>query len=243
MSRPVKWFIGVAVILLLGGAALGCASPLILVFQLLFGWIVFLGRVVPQASVPPGSVAVGLASLAIAGLLGHRLARWLWREMRPDAPPWRLRSTAIGVGVVLLMFACGMAATGAAHQVGWLMRDEGPMWVMQHPARRRYICGIELRQIFYAFADYANDHDGKLPDSLEALASVDERVTLRCPSQTGMPYVYYGRGQTWPLDADVPVVAEPLANHEGDGMNVLFGDGSVRWIDDFQVADVIAKRP
>ncbi len=242
MSRGMKWAFG-GIVLLLIGAVLGCAQPLILLFQLLFGWVWFVARVVPRVSVPIQSAAVGLACLVLVVLIGHLMARWLWREMRPAGPPWRVRSTATVVGVVLLMFACGMAATGAAHQVGWLIRDPGPTWVMSHPAKRRYVCGYELRQIGITLSEYAYAHENRLPESLDVLTASVDGLTLQCPSQTGLPYVYYGRGQTWPLGEDVPVVAEPLANHEGDGMNILFGDGSVRFILATEANAVLARRP
>jgi prepilin-type processing-associated H-X9-DG protein len=34
----------------------------------------------------------------------------------------------------------------------------------------------------------------------------------------------------WPCGEAVPIACEPLANHAGDGMNILFGDGHVEFL-------------
>ncbi|MEL7238092.1 MAG: hypothetical protein AAGK78_04455, partial [Planctomycetota bacterium] len=144
-----------AVVLMLLGALIGLGQPLILTAQLLFGWTGFLKRTVPEVRVPPESLVVGVGCLVVVVILGHVTLRWFWRETRPDAEPWRVRSSAMTLGVVLLMFVCGVAATGVAHQVGWLLHDPEPMWDLNRPGLDRLRCGSNMRQIYRALDVYA----------------------------------------------------------------------------------------
>lgn len=51
------------------------------------------------------------------------------------------------------------------------------------------------------------------------------------PRPNHCSYAYRGKGQTLPLPAGQVLAFEPLANHDGDGVNVLFGNGEVRFVD------------
>lgn len=155
---------------------------------------------------------------------------------------WRLRWTAISLGVVLLMFVCGIAATGVAHQAGWLIRSEEPMFESRHSSVR-VRCISQLREIGMSIDDYAEAHEGHFPDSLASLRESEYSESSACPSQPGYDYIYYGRDLTWPAGEDVPILAEPLANHEGEGMNILFGDGSARFVDADEAEAILARRP
>ena len=127
-------------------------------------------------------------------------------------------------------------------------------------------CSSNLRQLGQALTIYANDHEGRLPDSLEEmLASVDvTNDVMICPSSNdeiaprgepseiianirarglrtridepqGQPrhcsYIYLGKGlSTGAITPATVLIVEPLANHDGDGINVLYGDGRVDFI-------------
>lgn len=43
-------------------------------------------------------------------------------------------------------------------------------------------------------------------------------------------YVYHGRGLKVPLPPNRVILCEPISNHKGDGMNVLFADLRVLWV-------------
>lgn len=241
MSRGIKILIVVVV-----GLFVLFVAPLALIGQLLFGWAFFLARVVPVLHIEPGGVVLGMACLVGVAVLGHWVASWLWREAHTAiaAPCWRLRWTAISLGMVLLMFVCGVAATGVVHQTGWLLRAEESMFTRSsRPAVARIKCGSDIRQIGFSLAAYAETHEGRLPDSLAALRETRYVESLTCPSNTGLDYVYYGRGLSWPAGDGVPILAEPLVNHEGEGMNLLFGDGSVEFLKANEAETVLARRP
>ena len=233
----------------IGFLVLALLVPLAVVFQVVFGWVYFAARVIPQTRVQAGGVAVAAVALAGAAAVGHWIAAWLWREMhaRGDRPRWRVRWTLASLGVIVLMFVCGTAATGVAHQIGWLVRSDEPLFTRRRPASLRIYCGSDMRQIGQSLQQYAEENDGRLPRTLELLrewlnlGEADEWAA--CPSEIGLRYVYYGRGQIWPVGDDVPLLAEPLANHGGEGMNVLFGDGNVRFVEAHDARAVLARRP
>jgi hypothetical protein len=90
--------------------------------RLLIGWASFIGKVLPKIEVNWSGMALLVLCLALIAGVGHSFCRWLWRSGgRPD--PWKLRWTCSGIGVIVLMFSAGMAFTGAAHQVGWLITE------------------------------------------------------------------------------------------------------------------------
>jgi hypothetical protein len=110
------------VILILLGC-MGLIAPLDILVNLLFGWAVYLYRVVPQVTVSwPGvfTAVVCLVGLAV-GL--HLFLRWLGSRVGP----WRRRWTAAVLGVVVLMFVAGISAAGVAHQTGWLLTSPEPL--------------------------------------------------------------------------------------------------------------------
>lgn len=115
-------------------------------------------------------------------------------------------------------------------------------------------CAENLHEIGYAMFIYASRHGGKLPDDFATLLQSEglPPVVFVCPNCSQSPpsgpttraviaamkmpgavsYRYLGKGLTIEqADTDVVLAYEPLSNHDGRGMNVLFGDGHVEWIE------------
>jgi prepilin-type processing-associated H-X9-DG protein len=120
-------------------------------------------------------------------------------------------------------------------------------------------CANNLRQIGLACLMYANEHSGQYPDSLSTVLR-DEDITsgvFVCPSSNDTPaqgpttqaivanltagghlsYIYVGKRLTTAASADTVLAYEPLTNHGGDGMEVLYADGHV----EFQIAVTARK--
>jgi hypothetical protein len=91
--------------------------------QLLFGWLYFPFRVLPQITVDWPSAILGLVSMAIfcAGL--HVTIRWFLQQTAPRA--WSFRATLVIAASLILMFAAGTAIVGATHQSLWLAFGKG----------------------------------------------------------------------------------------------------------------------
>lgn len=118
----------------------------------------------------------------------------------------------------------------------------------------RVKCASNLSAIGQAIQMYANGHRGKLPDSFVTLRDSEDLAPaiFVCPGSADVAaagpttqavanamqkpgtvsYVYLAKGMTSDqLNPDLVLAYEPLANHGSRGMNVLFGDGRVEWIE------------
>ncbi len=118
----------------------------------------------------------------------------------------------------------------------------------------RVKCGSNMRQIGQAILLYANENKGVYPPTLDLLISEEELESrvLTCPTSDDDPapgattqqvrqnfrsnpkycsYIYLGAGFTQTsASASHVVVHERMQNHKNAGMNVLYGDGSVTWL-------------
>ena len=273
MSKPAKkrstaekvvWRIALGLFALLVLSLFVDHPTVLIATGLVAGWIMFLVHVPARMEINPAAIATGIGCLIGVLLIGHLLARWLWRETRAaaDGSTWRLRWTLASVALFIVMFVCGIGATGAVHQATWMARSPKPLFY--YPSREtanRVKCGSNMRQLGHALTLYAQAHGGKLPDSLAALLHDDDvpAATHVCPSSNAEPpfgstvaeriarydgqhssYVYHGRGLTLPLPEDRPILCEPLLNHQGDGANILFGDLHVEWTPPDQVANAMS---
>jgi len=232
--------------------------PLILLFYLLIGWIAYLSRVLPAATVNWAGVGSALLSLVGVLLLGQMIGGWLWREMGPmgsqPSRRWKRRWTAAGTAIVVLMFTSGIAAIGVTHQSVWLAKSDRPMFAYQgREIANRVRCAANMKAIGNAIQLYADAHGGRLPDSIEELAASGDlsAYSFVCPASSAdvapakdgpeavrqlrsdeghNSYVYHGRGLTMPLPRGRILLCEPLLDHDNAGMNVLFGDMRIGWL-------------
>lgn len=148
-------------------ACLGCVFPLDFLANLTVGWGFYLWRVVPRIRVDWSVFA--LASVYLALFTGglHALLAWFYAETGEVAPKrrWTPRWTLSIVASVVLMFVAGIAATGVAHQTGWLLNsreallDEG----MSRLAARRAQSVNNLKQIGLAVHYYQEAHHAYPP--------------------------------------------------------------------------------
>jgi prepilin-type processing-associated H-X9-DG protein len=77
----------------------------------------------------------------------------------------------------------------------------------------------------------SNDEKPAATDIAEVVAELTAAETNAPGHKHCMSYVYAGKALTTKTVAETTVVAyEPLENHDGDGTNVLFGDGHVEFI-------------
>jgi predicted Zn finger-like uncharacterized protein/prepilin-type processing-associated H-X9-DG protein len=126
----------------------------------------------------------------------------------------------------------------------------------------RVKCASNMRQIGQALLLYANDNQGQFPPKLADLllaGNITPSVFV-CPDSNDTPspgatpaaqaaalssgghesYVYIPNLST-SASADTIVLYEPLSDHNGAGMNVLFGDGHVEFDTKVQAARMIAE--
>ena len=114
-------------------------------------------------------------------------------------------------------------------------------------------CAANLRQIGSALQTYARSHDDRYPqqpaDALQSDSSISSSLFI-CPEDAKVPasgatsqvadginsgrnssYIYVGAGLKLSDPSDEVVMYEPLSNHQRRGMNVLFVDGTVKFLD------------
>jgi len=116
----------------------------------------------------------------------------------------------------------------------------------------RPMCARNLRMIGTAVWMYANEHGGSFPNDLATVLLMEElgADAFVCPATDNtaaggattravaanltagghLSYLYAGKGLTVKSPGDAVVAYEPLSNH-GAGMNVLYADTHVDWVD------------
>lgn len=126
-------------------------------------------------------------------------------------------------------------------------------------------CVSNMRQIGQAIAMYANEHGDRFPDDVKTILENEDLTpsVFVCPSSNDQPtppgpttqttaaallqpghlsYIYLGKGLTsQTATADTVLLYEPLTNHSGDGMNVLFGDFHVEWLSASEAATILKQ--
>ena len=195
-------------------------------------------------------VAAGIVVAAVAGAALNVVALFL---VRPEQ--WELRRNARdSLWLTLPPVALTVAVALTLPQMG-RPREQA----------QRVKCAANLRQLGQGIQMYVNDNGGVLPPALDDLIL---HVGLHasacvCPSSGDVPaagpttqavatavrtvpkhcsYVYLGGGHTYETATSDHVLAyEHRRNHDDKGMNFLYGDGAVKWLDKPQADHVLAE--
>jgi prepilin-type N-terminal cleavage/methylation domain-containing protein/prepilin-type processing-associated H-X9-DG protein len=104
---------------------------------------------------------------------------------------------------------------------------------------RRTSCMNNIKQISISLHMYATDNMERFPKTLQELVDggyIDNLEIFKCPSSSNSvpdnadsgDYAYKS-GLTESADSDAPIVADKADNHKGQGGNVLFVGGHVKW--------------
>lgn len=127
-------------------------------WHLAFGWISFLKTNVPQIKVS-GSSLISVAVLFTLLILGLQL--FLSRVATTTSlQHWRWRWTLSTLGMVILMFAAGIATVGMVHQVGWMLT--GPDRILKNDFYASIPSRSNLKAMGMAFHQAINS-DEQLP--------------------------------------------------------------------------------
>ena len=182
-------------------------------------------------------VAVVLALTALVSGIGGLLAT---RRRNRGGRRAATLGTVVGGVVVAAMFV--LPTLGRARE----------------PASR-IKCASNMRQIGLALSFYLAGHHGLYPPDLASLmADPDCDLTnqvLVCPSSTDEPaaegappvpgksmsFIYLAAGPASKTSAATVLLYEPMTNHNGEGANFLYGDGTVRFSPRRQARAMIAQ--
>lgn len=128
----------------------------------------------------------------------------------------------------------------------------------------RLACANHLHRVGQSLVFYAVKHDAQYPPTLDLLIFHADTApgTFLCPSTGDRPaagesmeevvrdfradtrhcsYVYVPAPSADAVGGDHVVAYEHLPNHGYAGMNVLYGDGNVRWVDSAQAKRLVAE--
>lgn len=160
----VRFFIALGALFVL--ACLGQAVPVQFAFFLLFGWVFYLYRILPQVRLDGWAAITAVACLVLLTTGLHQFASWLYPplcgsvngELTCNARSWHARWTAWLIGAVLLMFVAGLACVGVTHQVGWLLSTPEKLVFGSGDAARRAQSTNNLKQIGLALNNYHQEH-------------------------------------------------------------------------------------
>ena len=104
---------------------------------------------------------------------------------------------------------------------------------------RRTSCLNNLKQISIALHLYATDNMEKFPKTLQELVDggyIDNLEIFKCssasssiPTSADSGDYAYKAGLTESADSDTPIACDKADNHKGQGGNVLFVGGNVKW--------------
>jgi prepilin-type processing-associated H-X9-DG protein len=268
-SRAIVWIVGLF-LLMIPCACAGLSPAFLnleMVGLLAFGWIGFLSRVMPQVQVRWDTVATSAVCTIVLIIGSHSFLRWLYDQTRadgssPDVRRWHWRWTISGAALVLLMFSAGIGAGGVIHQMAWLATSPVHLMRLGSEGPYRVKCASNLKQIGQAIEMYTQENKGKYPDDFMTLLLTEDitPAVFICPESDDMPatgtdpieairhindphrcsYTYFGKGLSTPVDPNRVIAAEKEEYHEGEGMNILFGDGHVNFVNTDEADKLLA---
>jgi prepilin-type processing-associated H-X9-DG protein len=217
------------------------------VARLAFGFADMFGVQAPEPVIPP--LHVLLSHLSPAGAVS-----WV------DESGWHRKSITPFPGATMMASQQFAAVGGTALGASVLL----PSLNRARETANRVKCSSNMWQISQAMSQYAIENNGEYPPDLGTLilaGEIDLTIDVFvCPSgASAVPavirnapreqqaewvnqnadYVYLGDGKRSDLPADEPLLHEHLYNHDGEGVNMLFGDGHVEFVPQFMIDEYL----
>jgi hypothetical protein len=140
LASPLLAFLAVGLMMA------GMFVPFQLVAYTLFGWLLFICRVLPVVQYDYSGILTGSLACLLFAVGLHLFLKWLYgassvdvsratqpEALRPVQRRWQIRWTASIVVLVLVMFVAGISVVGVAHQLIWLATSKQPFISRNHP--------------------------------------------------------------------------------------------------------------
>jgi hypothetical protein len=130
--------------------------------DLMFGWIAFLYKVLPEVELNFGGILVCLAAIIVSLALLHHCLKWLVAAVCRSGVSWRLRNSVNVLLLVLLIFAAGTCGIGATHQAVWIATSDQPVFGRHMDNRFRESKHYQLKYLGLGLATEADVAGGLL---------------------------------------------------------------------------------
>jgi hypothetical protein len=165
-----------------------------------------------------------LLPLPLVGALVSGLA---YRNARP--PQFAGRGVA-----AITLFVHGIHLTFLALSLAWAGASE---------PGNRLACASHLRRIGQSLTFYAVKYDSNYPPALDLLIlHADTPAEVFACESAGGTYAYAGAGlSAESVTRDHVLAYDRPDNHAGSGINVLYGDGDVRWLERAQAEHLLSE--
>jgi hypothetical protein len=214
---------------------------------LLFGWITYLHRVLPEMTFNPEIAMDAAIALALA-IYGFHCVLRSWSKPSKEKPArwhfgWTLKITVM----VLLLFATSIASIGMVHQIAWLCREPKLVEMVGMSKQAVEIC--RMKQVGSALRQFASDNQGQFPKKLDDLfpAYLTTRklfFTSALDDDPPQPIIYY-TGYSDRDNTDKIILASPRLYDSPRGRSrvVVYLDDAVAVIreSDFEQATTKQK--
>lgn len=188
-------------------------------YRLGTGWFGFVSQKVALISIDPLRCVTGviLGGVAVAGM--HGLLR-TWRgHAGSSSVPWLWRWSLAIASVMLALGVAAVATTGAFSQLSWLKSEPK---IVNVSRSEQMTNASNARQLIMVANLYADEHQGKYPESLSALAKwavAEEVVTsmerllffAAAPWGTPEPWLYFGNDPDQSVSRKTVFLASPRA--------------------------------
>jgi prepilin-type processing-associated H-X9-DG protein len=167
------------------------------------------------------------------------------------ARPWYYSTTVARISLFLIATVLLLLAAAALDLLPHNYRTE---------QGERLVCANRLRLFGFAALLYAGQHGGQFPNDLQTLcigngtprdlfcpavrqtlkddATDQQAIDAIAAHQTS--YIYTGKGVRVESSKNTVVMYEPLTDH-GSGMNVLFADAHVEWLNVVEANKLLAR--
>jgi hypothetical protein len=210
---------------------------------LLFGWFDYLVQVLPRVRFNTEIALDAVIALALAIFGLHQILRWWKKKQHGDAAVWRFGWTTKITAMALLLFATSIAATGIAHQIGWLFRAESLVRDASRGTQIRELSNI--KQVAVGLRLFADDHDGNLPRELNELVPdylPDHSLffSTAIPNEPPEQILYFPDNQATNPD-EIIVVAGPQPTKSGKRA-VARRDASASTVSESEFQELMLKQ-
>lgn len=209
---------------------------------MLFGWVGFLFRIVPQVNPDPATVLITVVAVFLFAAGVHWLGR-AFASRRADGPRWTIRGTLTATVLTFVMFTAAVATVGIVHMSLWLATSPEPILAPTIAARYagQFKAANNMKQFGLGFHNY-HDTMGSLPAA--GTFSPDGQALHGWEIQIGPQMDWYSRTLDMALPWDHPKNAPlyrgthpyfinpslgtaPIYDDQGNGLNHYSGNSHV----------------